>query len=61
MGDLKLSVRHLLKTPGFTAAAILVLALGIGLNAAMFSVVYAFTLAGARLRRRRPRRPALLA
>ena len=46
MGDLKLSVRHLLKTPGFTAAAILVLALGIGLNAAMFSVVYAFTLAG---------------
>jgi predicted permease len=46
MGDLKLSVRHLLKTPGFTSAAILVLALGIGLNAAMFSVVYAFALAG---------------
>lgn len=46
MGDLKVSVRHLLKTPGFAAAAILVLALGIGLNAAMFSVVYAFTLAG---------------
>ncbi len=46
MGDLKVSVRHLLKTPGFTLAAIVVLALGIGLNAGMFSVVYALTLAG---------------
>lgn len=46
MGDLKLSVRHLLAAPGFTAAATIVLALGIGLNAAMFSIVYAFTLAG---------------
>jgi predicted permease len=46
MGDLKVSVRHLLKSPGFTVAAIVVLALGIGLNAAMFSVVYALTMAG---------------
>ena len=46
MGDLKVSVRHLLKTPGFTLAAIVVLALGIGLNAGMFSVVYALTMAG---------------
>lgn len=46
MGDVRLSVRHLLAAPGFTAAAVTVLALGIGLNAAMFSIVYAFTLAG---------------
>jgi predicted permease len=41
MGDLKVSVRQLLKSPGFTAAAILVLGLGIGLNATMFSLVHA--------------------
>ncbi|MCC6989098.1 MAG: ABC transporter permease [Acidobacteria bacterium] len=46
MDDLKVSLRLLLKSPGFTVAAIVVLALGIGLNAAMFSVVYAFTMAG---------------
>jgi predicted permease len=45
MDDLKVSFRQLLKTPGFTLAAILVLALGIGLNAAMFSVVYALAFA----------------
>jgi predicted permease len=44
--DLKVSLRLLLKSPGFSLAAIVVLALGIGLNAAMFSVVYAFTMAG---------------
>jgi hypothetical protein len=44
--DLKVSLRLLLKSPGFSLAAIIVLALGIGLNAAMFSVVYAFTMAG---------------
>jgi predicted permease len=36
--DLKLSWRHLARTPGFTGAAVLVLALGIGLNAAMFGL-----------------------
>lgn len=45
-GDLRLSVRQLAKTPGFTAASVIVLALGIGLNAAMFSLVYAFGFMG---------------
>ena len=41
LGDLRVSVRQLVKAPGFTAAAVLVLALGIGLNSAMFGLVYA--------------------
>jgi predicted permease len=45
MDDLKVSIRQLLKTPGFTFAAICVLALGIGLNAAMFSAVHALAFA----------------
>ncbi|MBX3747546.1 MAG: ABC transporter permease [Verrucomicrobiae bacterium] len=41
MNDLKFAVRQLLKNPGFTVAAVLVLALGIGLNTAMFGALYA--------------------
>ena len=44
MNDLKFACRQLLKNPGFTAVAVLTLALGIMATTAMYSVIYAVVL-----------------
>ena len=42
--DLRFAFRQLLKAPGFSATAVIALALGIGATTAMFGVIYAFLL-----------------
>lgn len=44
MNDIRIAVRNLFKSPGFAAAVIVTLAVAIGANTAMFSILYAVIL-----------------
>ncbi|HEV3409193.1 MAG TPA: ABC transporter permease, partial [Chthoniobacterales bacterium] len=46
MNDLRFAIRQLLKSPGFTALTVLTLALGIGMNTAIFSLINELFLRG---------------
>ncbi len=46
LGDIRLSFRTLAKSPGFTAVAVTMLALGIGVNAAVFTLTNAILFKG---------------
>ena len=61
MTDLRFAFRQLLKSPGFTLLAVLTLALGIGLNTAIFSLINDLFLRGLPFQRTGARPPRLLA
>src|SRR5438132_936834 len=46
MNDLRFAVRQLLKSPAFTLLAVLTLAIGIGMNTAIFSLMHELFLRG---------------
>ncbi|HEY4758873.1 MAG TPA: hypothetical protein VIH43_09945, partial [Chthoniobacterales bacterium] len=46
MNDLRFAIRQLLKAPGFSALAILTLAISIGMNSAIFTLVHELFLRG---------------